>query len=333
MPYANQKIALSNHEIEQITSSKAQKKFNELIKKIDEQKKLLQEWQETNSKYQQRFHAEYQPIADDYNDCRMALVYLLDEAHGDKFFKKTDKAKLKELICNLSMELIYAGKEELKAIYNRYSDRAFDEDEMATDSMFAELEMQAEEAQQAQHYYEENRNRHKKSAKQIVVESTQKEDEQNASKSIQDIFRKLVAALHPDREPDEAERERKTKLMQRVNVAYTKKDLLQLLALQLEIEQIDQTHLNTMTEERLKQFNKVLQTQFSELKQEIAQIEYPFKAQLNASWHSNLQPEQVLKSLVFDIKEIQLMLKHAKNELKEFQNPANLKAALKSYRL
>ncbi len=48
-----------------------------------------------------------------------------------------------------------------------------------------------------------------------------------------------MAVLHPDREPDEAERVRKTELMQRVNEAYSKKDLLQLVALQLEIEQID----------------------------------------------------------------------------------------------
>jgi hypothetical protein len=47
----------------------------------------------------------------------------------------------------------------------------------------------------------------------------------------------LVAALHPDREPDEQERKRKTELMQRVNTSYGKKYLLLLLELQLEIEQ------------------------------------------------------------------------------------------------
>ena len=323
MPNVNQKIALSDYEIEQTTSSKAQKKFNDLTKKIEEQKKLLQEWQETTTKYQQRFHSEYQPIADNYHDCRMALVYLLDEAHGDKFFKKTDKAKIKELICNLSIGLIYAGKEELKAIYNRYSDTEFEDD-------LPEFEIETPEIQ-TQHHEEKPHNR-KKSAKQLEIETQKKDEEQNATKSIQEVFRKLVGALHPDREPDEAERERKTKLMQRANIAYTKKDLLQLLVLQLEIAQIDHEHLNTMTEERLKQFNKVLQAQFSELKQEIQQIEYPFKMQLKTPLYSNLQPQQVLKSLSVDIKEMQLVLKYAKTELKEFRNPINLKAALKSYR-
>lgn len=329
MLYANQKMALSDHEVEPTPSSKAQKKFNDLTQKIEEKKRLLQEWQNTTTKYQQRFHAEYQPVANDYNDSRVALVHLLDDAYGDKFFKKADKAKIKELICNLSMGLIYAGKEELKETYNRYSDRPFDDDEMATDSMFEEMEMQAE---QAQYHYQEKQTQRKKSTKQLAAEAKQKDEEQNATKSIQEVFRKLVGALHPDREPDEAERERKTKLMQRANVAYNKKDLLQLLALQLEIAQIDQAHLNTITEDRLKQFNKVLQTQFSELEQEIKQIEYPFRAQLKASWHSNLQPQQVLKALTFDIKEMQLILSSAKTELKEFRNHAHLKAALKSFR-
>jgi hypothetical protein len=62
--------------------------------------------------------------------------------------------------------------------------------------------------------------------------------------SVRDIFRKLTSQLHPDREPDAAERARKTALMQRVNVAYAANDLLALLELQLEVEQIDQAELD-----------------------------------------------------------------------------------------
>ena len=50
-----------------------------------------------------------------------------------------------------------------------------------------------------------------------------------ASQSVRDVYRKLVSALHPDREADGAERERKTALMQRANQAYERNDLLELL--------------------------------------------------------------------------------------------------------
>jgi len=188
--------------------------------------------------------------------------------------------------------------------------------------------MQAEQARQ-----EAKRTKRKKSVKQLEKEAREKEEAQQVSKSIQEVFRKLVTVLHPDREPDEAERERKTKLMQRVNEAYGKKDLLQLLALQLEIEQIDQSQINTIAEDKLKHFNKILQDQLDELEQEIHEVEFPFRMQLNTPPYSELTPEQVLKALSRDIKGLQQIIKDTEKDLKDFQNPENLKAVLKNYRL
>ena len=142
-----------------------------------------------------------------------------------------------------------------------------------------------------------------------------------------------LAVLHPDREPDEVERERKTELMQRVNEAYRKKDLLQLLALQLEIEQIDQQNLNTLADDRLKHFNKILQEQLSELEQEIDEIELPFRIQLNISPYAKLSPESIIKSLSMNIRDIQFAIKEKQKELDALQDPVLLKSILKSYRL
>lgn len=69
---------------------------------------------------------------------------------------------------------------------------------------------------------------------------------------MRDIFRKLASALHPDRETDPAEHGRKTALMQRANVAYAANDLLGLLELQLEVDQIDQTGLDNLGDDRIK---------------------------------------------------------------------------------
>lgn len=55
------------------------------------------------------------------------------------------------------------------------------------------------------------------------------------SKSVKESYRKLVSELHPDREFDEAEKERKTKLMQKVNAANLENDLSKLLRLEQEV--------------------------------------------------------------------------------------------------
>ncbi len=51
----------------------------------------------------------------------------------------------------------------------------------------------------------------------VAKESQQQVEEQQTSQSIRELYRKLVSALHLDREPDPQERERKTLLMQRIN--------------------------------------------------------------------------------------------------------------------
>lgn len=342
--------------------SKAQKKFNSLSKKIDAQKKRLQDWQDTLPTYRQRFHSEYQPFVERYMQCRVDLVHLFDAAYHDSFFKKTDKAKLKALILDLSGDLIHEGREELKVIYNRYNDLDFDveSEEMnssisqAMKSLFAEMyDMEfdenvdfssfenVQEAIEAKRQAEQAREAHRKSkqqprkktTKQLEKEAREKEDAQNTSKSIQEVFRKLVTVLHPDREPDETERERKTALMQRVNDAYRKKDLLLLLALQLEVEQIDQQKLNTLADDRLKHFNKILQDQLNELEQEIEEIEFPFRMQLNMSPYAKLSPESILKSLSMNIRDIQFTIQEKQKELDALQDPVLLKSILKSYRL
>ena len=58
----------------------------------------------------------------------------------------------------------------------------------------------------------------------------------------------LVKTFHPDRELDEAEKIRKTAIMQRVTDAYEKNDLLVLLELQLEFERIDAQSLNSIAQ-------------------------------------------------------------------------------------
>lgn len=339
--------------------SKAQKKFNSLSKKIEGQKKRLQDWQAILPTYDRRLHQDYLPLVARYKQCCVDVVHLLDAAHGDSFFKKTDKAKLSALIVELSRELIHEGYDELKEIYNRYSTLDFESEKRQVDAalsqtmktLFEEMyDMDFDdnvdfsspeaihEAVEAKLHAEQARQAHKartrkKTAKQREKEAQQKEEAQHVSKSIQTVFRQLVAALHPDREPDEAERERKTQLMQQINEAYRKRDLLALLALQLDIAQIDQRQLNTLAEEQLTHFSQILKEQLVELETEINEIEYPFRAQFGLSPYVKLTPQRVLKALSFDIGEIQSALAAKQKELNALQDPVLLKSMLKSYRL
>ncbi|MGZ8160266.1 MAG: J domain-containing protein [Methylobacter sp.] len=359
------KIVRIDAKAEKKTLSAAQKKFNSLTKKIDQQKKILMEWKEAIPMYHQKVEQEYEPLFDTFNEHRLQWIQLLDQYYSQPLFKKTDKVKIKHLISDICEDLIVDMKtDEVKSLFNKYSDDDYDTISQETDAavgalmkniaqnmfnvdldddidvsspekLHAHLQEKLRELaeNQAQTQTAEAVKQPKKSKKQLEKEARQEEEEALASKSVQEVYRKLVAALHPDREPDAQERERKTELMQRVNIAYGKKDLLQLLELQLEIEQIDAAHLSQMADSRLKYFNKILREQLAELDQEIYHIQESVKLQLNLPFYTQLSPKQLLLHLANDIRQLQADLVDIQRELEDFQNPAALKAWLKTYKI
>lgn len=341
--------------------SKAQKRFNTLTKKIERLRQQLHTWKATIPLYQQKHADEYLSLMNTYNEHRTQLVYLFDRAYDDKCMRKTDQPKLAHLISIITAELLVRNATpELKLIFNKYNadfDTQDAKDKAEVKAMLEEmfgteidgdidpndpeamLKLMSEKMkercatqEQAAAEQDENGGR-KKSAKQLAKEAKLVEDEKNVSQSIRDVYRKLASALHPDKELDLAERARKTDLMQRVNVAYDDNDLLQLLTLQMEVEQIDQTMLNTLSEDRLKHYNQVLTEQSRELTAEVEQIDLIFRMRFKIEDDRELTPATLLASLDGDIAEMNERNSSITLELREFEQTDNLKAWLKTYRL
>lgn len=341
--------------------SKAQKLFNKLIKRIDVQRQQLLAWQTTVPLYQQKHDSAYTPLLKTYNEQRIQLVYLFDRVYHDKIFTITDQKKLSDLIANIAGELL-ADKDtpaQIKSIFNDYNETDYDTqgEEVKADvkAMMKELfgaeidgdidpfdpeamlRLMAEKAQEMHEReaaaQQANGSKRKKSAKQLAKEARLEEEEKNISQSIREVYRKLASTLHPDREQDAAEHKRKTDLMQRVNVAYGNKDLLQLLELQLEVEQIDQSMINTIGEDRLKHYNQILTEQSGELELEVAQNELAFRLRFHIEHDSVLTPAFLLPKLEREIARLQQDIDSIAQDLQSFEQTKKLKAWLKTYRV
>jgi len=346
----------------QPTLSAGQKTFNRLIKKIDQQRQQLAEWQAMIPLYQQKQSTEFAPLLQKFNLLRKKLVELFDKSYADPTLSKTDRAKLSDILCAIAGKLLVENDDPaLKSIYNMYSDTDFDAeakevntairpimedvlgvelDEVDLTSSESVFEYVDEKRRQQQAHQEKNqqeyddlRSNRKKSSKELAREARQEKEAQHVSQSIRAVFRQLASALHPDREQDPAERDRKTTLMQRVNVAYDKRDLLKLLELQLEVEQIDQSMINAISADRLKHYNKILTEQSVELQQEIEDMERDFRASFGFSPDASLSPAQVMHSLQAHIKHIQRDITMLKQDLAALRDISNLKRWLKSYRI
>ena len=147
------------------------------------------------------------------------------------------------------------------------------------------------------------------------------------------MYRKLAAALHPDREPEAQERERKTELMQRANVAYNKRDLLQLLELQLEIEQIDPSHINAISDNHLQHYIKILKEQCRDLEQAIVESLFAFGPEVAYSNFSRLSPKKVISQMEEELEELRGSLEAIQSDLPLFQDFTFLKDMLRDYRI
>ena len=162
-------------------------------------------------------------------------------------------------------------------------------------------------------------------------EARHQAEEAKLKQSVRDIFRKLASALHPDRETDPAKHGRKTALMKRANVAYAANDLLGLLELQLEVDQIDQTGLDNLGDERIKQYNRILGDQVREIVMEIRALESAVSLDMGWELGRRCTPTSMLRGLRADIKEMRANVKYIEADLEVFGDIKQIKRWLKDY--
>lgn len=314
--------------------SKPQKTFNNLIGKIEKQRAALAAWETAVARYRSRKAGEWEPLRETLRTRRREWVLALDQAHGFKQLGKADRHLVAELVCEYAAQLAEeTDDEDMKALFRRHGDGADFDAEMAAMQDEARAMIESELgvelgddidfsnpqafmakvmerlAQQAMR--EEDKPR-RKTARQLAREQKLQMEEQRVGQSLREVYRKLASALHPDREPDAAERERKNDLMQRVNQAYEKKDLLTLLELQLENEHIDQATLQSMSDERIKHFNQILKEQLRELEGEVTAHSRAAMLDLGVEVWGTLTPAELF--VLFDQK-----LAHAYEELQQME--------------
>ncbi|KVN76191.1 J domain-containing protein [Burkholderia ubonensis] len=339
--------------------SKGQKAFNALIKQIEKRRKRLSAWEHVMPAFQKRYVDELLPLERAWTELRTTMAFRLDEASGRKGLTKAEQRTISTLLASLAGDLLDGNADaQLKAIYNRHGGTDYDAEvaaEFAT--MKAELEamlgveldddldmsahdevLQHVRAKLEQQQAREEANRRarearraerQKTAKQLAKESQQQAEQVELSQSIRDVYRKLASALHPDREPDPLERERKTSLMQRVNQAYDRNDLLKLLELQLELEHIDQHAINQISEDRLKHYNKILKEQVAELDQEIRHVQSHLRLTYGLSPYVEVSPDTVLVILAREIVGREQDIRNLKEEMPLFDDVGSLKRWLK----
>ena len=141
------------------------------------------------------------------------------------------------------------------------------------------------------------------------------------------LFRQLASALHPDREPDPAQRDRKTALMAEANRAHAGGDLPTLLRLQQQVLQAQPA--SGWDDARLTGLLVVLRRQVADLERERA------AAQQSLAWEAGLPPESAISEDALAlarqgaVEALAQALEEARDTLKQAGTPGGLRRWLR----
>ncbi|MEJ8835567.1 J domain-containing protein [Ramlibacter sp. AN1133] len=332
-----------------------QKRFNTLIRQIEQARGTLAAWKENVPLYRQAHQHVLVPLQQELQAAFRQWLSALDILVDQKGWSKAERSTLRELICDSAQNMLLARGEDagIKALYDKHADVDFDteqremtlvmkalaeevtgldlgDDEIHSDDVLFERMREGFTKQSAA---QEARRQARAARKTKTAAQQRREAEaQQATQSVREIYRKLASSLHPDRETDERERAAKTQLMQQVNQAYAAGDLLALLELQLRIEQIDASHVATASESRLKHYNKVLAEQLEELKTEIQDAGIGWSVEFNLPPFTQADPRRLGEVIEQMKRAWRAELAQLQKDLRMFADAAATKRWLKQQR-
>jgi hypothetical protein len=346
--------------------SPEQRKFNQLVRKVEQARAEHSAWQAQIPLYGQAHAQRIRPLLAELASARQAAAYKLDTLLTRPGWTKAECRTMQQVICDVAAGLIEddatseALAAQLKALFDKHADVDFDtenrqavaamkdlfetmtgvslgdgEFESEDDLMQHAHERVNEERSKAQAAAEAGANKPKarrKAGRPSAAQQRREQEEQQASQSVREVYRKLASALHPDRADDEADRAERTARMQRLNQAYEAKDLLALLTLQLEIEQVDAAHIATATAERARHYNRVLADQLTELKMQVQALQAGFCVDFGYDLHLRPSPHKLGLLLNREAAELNAALAQAQRDLRQLDDPAGVKRWLKRMR-
>ena len=339
------------------TLSKTQKRFNQLVQRLNGQRDEIARWKTYRDAHQRRIAGEWRPLIERYRSRRVAMVMLLDAALDGPGLGKRQFDKVRDILLGILQDLLVEWEEpDLVRLYDKHAHSTFED---AKDEQLEVMRIAASEAfgvdldevdgvespEDLTAWMDEqlearkrraapgHRSQRPQNTRAAAADAHRAKAAEEGTQSLREVFRGLASRLHPDRESEAAERARKTELMKEVNQAYKAGDLLRLLELQLAVEQINLGDLSALADERLRRYVSVLERQSRQLDNELLALIEPFASAVEGLRPRTLTPEGVDVALNVDIGELRATLRRLERDLERFRDIRELKRSLEDYRI
>jgi hypothetical protein len=335
--------------------TRAQKRFNALLARVSQLSMSIEMLEALSVKHRSSHLSQMSALQQQEDAaCKSLLLFLDGRVHHGELTAKQRRSAT-QIILAMCESLAHKQDAQVQAVFNQHhseEDAQALEEEARAGAEHAKAVMEdllgkpledaddlhtAEavfEAGIRQHRAEQQRQEDKRQAKKTKKKPTarQLKDEQqkmDANTALRTIYRQLASALHPDREPDDAERLRKTALMSEVNAAYDRKNLSELLKLQLQLAQIDSASLSRMADDKLNAMCLLLDEQAEALEEDEAQAQFEIRHYLGVNELDHISAESLARALAIQLRDKEQYVDTLERDLRRIQNEAELKRWLK----
>ena len=350
-------IALRAGGVQAQPLSAGQKRFNQLLQRIDKLKAQIADTQALADTYRPLYASTLAPLQAQHRAAMRRMALQLDERLGRKGLTPAQKNALADIVCALSGELAAAGDADMAALHDRHSAQSLRalqeqeaaglrammkdvlgerldvdlEDESLDPQVRLEAMMRAAREHQAHQEEEAQRRQAARARKRSpgAAQARAVRQQEDARAMLRQVYRQLASALHPDREPDPAERQRKTALMSQANAAYGQQDLVTLLHIQQRIGQLAPGAACEMPEARIAAMTTLLKQQAAELEGEMLGRQEQLRQAFNLDFYQQPTDASLRQRLALEAQDMRDALAQMEEDLLMVRDDAGLKRWLK----
>ena len=295
------------------TQSTEQRRFQAKQAQIEAYKAQLAKQRLLAQDFERRYASAISPIERKKAQLSLSIILYLDRRLDAKGLSKTIRAEMAQIIVMIAQSLMRSSVQAgdvptIEALQAKHSVASQDDDRDALSEKIDAIFEEALRSDWNQQLQEQEKELAREAAKKAHIASRTKKskakdssketpEEIEAQQSLREVYRRLVSLLHPDREPDAAERLRKTALMVEANAASAKQDLLALLQLQWQVLAQTEGAIAQIADNKLRQFNLMLDKQLTTLERELMAEESKFRRNFGIGQTQSLQAKSLSRVL------------------------------------
>lgn len=303
---------------------KEMRRFNKLVKELEEQEKENEVQKMEDEKYRKLFFSKVQPLLIELAHTQLMFIEKLEAVfYANKFSKNMERSFVAFAIPILQDAAVYLDAAQNKM--DNYLNWQL--------TLFSKMEqapaLQQEEDEET-YLNEDDSYSREQPFSRPNDETKKKLADDMEKKSIAELYKELAKLIHPDLEQNEAIRYRKEQLMKELTAAKEKEDIHAMLFIKQKADVINKTSSSekTYSLQLLKLYNNSMKKKLEALKRQLQQKIFHSFGSKESFYSHGKKPLPVETRIKFDINNIKELQQNLQANTRIISSAAHLKELL-----